>query len=368
MRILHTESSSGWGGQEIRILREAEGMRQEGHEILFAVAKGGGLVTKARERGFIVHEMIFKKRHACPTLRQLCGLIRKEKIDCVNTHSSMDAWFGGLAARITGKKIVRTRHLSTPIRKGLNSRLLYGVLADYVVTTSAKIVPIICEQAKISHDVCHSIPTGIDPISLAVSQQDAQKFRSSLGLQEGDFLVGTACFVRSWKGIKDLMQAAQILKNEPRIKWVIVGGGYVDDYRSFADQLGLQETLFFTGHLESPYVAIAAMDLFALLSTAHEGVSQASLQAAYLGRPLLTTDIGGLPEVCLPGQTGRIVPPFSPGKVAEAVLEFFHQPDLCCRFGENAKRLVEEKFTFDRTLREMKKVFTHLVDEKESKR
>jgi glycosyltransferase involved in cell wall biosynthesis len=368
MRILHTESSSGWGGQEIRILREAEGMRREGHEIFFAVAKGGGLAAKAREKGFPVYEMLFKKSRALTTVRKLRALLIKEKIDCVNTHSSMDAWMGGLAARIAGKKIVRTRHLSTPIRKGLNSRILYGALADYVVTTSAKIVPIICEQAKISSDVCRSIPTGVEPDLLNISQEDVQKFRSSLGLKEGDFLVGTACFVRSWKGIKDLMRAAQILKKEPRIKWVIVGGGYVEDYRGFADELEIQGTLFFTGHLESPYAALAAMDLFTLLSTAHEGVSQASLQAAYLGRPLLTTDVGGLPEVCLPGQTGKIVPPFAPEKVAEAVLEFFYQPDLCRHFGENAKQLVEKEFTFEKTLKEMKKVFNDLIDEKGSKR
>ena len=51
MRILHTESSNGWGGQEIRILREAIGMRERGHEIYFAVVKGGKLAIKARRRG-----------------------------------------------------------------------------------------------------------------------------------------------------------------------------------------------------------------------------------------------------------------------------------------------------------------------------
>jgi hypothetical protein len=117
MRILHTESSSGWGGQEIRILREAEGMRQRGHEVFFAVAKGGGLVENARKKGFVVHEINFKKHFSPLCLFQLMNIIIKHEVDIVNTHSSLDAWLGGIAARICRRKIVRTRHLSTPIQR-----------------------------------------------------------------------------------------------------------------------------------------------------------------------------------------------------------------------------------------------------------
>jgi glycosyltransferase involved in cell wall biosynthesis len=359
MNILHTESSTGWGGQEIRILREAEGLRDRGHQVIVAAPPGSGLALKAKRQGFIVYEISFKKTKALFALVKLLYIFHKHQIDCVNTHSSMDAWIAGIAARCAGKKIVRTRHLSTPIRKGLNSRLLYKTLADYVVTTSACMVPVICKQANISPSLCRSIPTGVDPFLFKISDEEVKKFRENLGVKEKDFLVGTACFVRSWKGIKDFMQAASILKKFSDIKWVIVGGGYVDEYRGFAEELDLKETLFFTGHLESPFAAMRAMDLFALLSTAHEGVSQASLQAAFLERPLLTTNIGGLPEVCLPGKTGIIVPPFSPEKIAEAVLEFKNDPIKAALFGKNAKKLVEEKFTFLHTLDSMEEIFIH---------
>lgn len=360
MHILHTESSSGWGGQEIRILNESIGLRKRGHEIFIAVEKGGGLAAKARAQGFIVYELKFKKSMLFLTLLQLLWVIKKHKIDCVNTHSSMDAWIGGFAARIARKKIVRTRHLSTPIRKGLNSRLLYKVLADQVVTTSQKMVPIICDQANISPSLCRSIPTGVDQDKLKITQEAVKKFRDGLGLKEEDFLVGTACFVRSWKGIKDMMQAAHLLKKFPQIKWVIIGGGYVDQYKDFAKELELDDTLFFTGHLEIPYSAIASLDLFLLLSTAHEGVSQASLQAAYLERPLITTNIGGLPEISIPGYTGFIVSPFSPQEVAKAVLHAYQNPEERKILGKNAKKLVEEKFMFLHTLDNMEKVFTTL--------
>jgi glycosyltransferase involved in cell wall biosynthesis len=115
--------------------------------------------------------------------------------------------------------------------------------------------------------------------------------------------------------------------------------------------------LVFTGHLDDPYTALAALDIFTLLSTAHEGISQASLQAAYLKKPLITTTIGGLPEVCLDGITGILVPPSSPEKVAEAVLRLASDSHLRATYGNAASRLVEEKFTLNHTLDHMEQVF-----------
>ena len=359
-RILHTESSRGWGGQEIRILREAEGMRKRGHEVVLAVNSGGGLIPRAKEAGFLVYEVPFKKTSALKTIYTLLQICRTHQIDLVNTHSSMDAWIGGIAARLAKVKVIRTRHLSTPIRKGLNSHLLYRGLADFVVTTSSPIMASIGKQAGLPPFRLQCIPTGIDPHVLKADPLKAAEFRSSIGVGPSDILIGTACFVRSWKGILDLLKAAQLLKERKEIKWVIVGGGHVDDYRSKIPELGLERIVTFTGHLEAPYSAIRAMDVFALLSTAHEGVSQASLQAAYLERPLVTTTVGGLPEVCLDGKTGLVVPPFSPEAVAKAVCKLVDNPSLRLQMGSMAKQLVENKFTLQHTLDQMEKVYTQI--------
>lgn len=358
VRILHTESSNGWGGQEIRTLREAEGMRARGHEVFFAVVEGGILVSKARKKGFHVYELRFQKRNIIPALIQLHRIIKRHHIDLINTHSSTDAWIGGIAARIAGKKLLRTRHLSTPIRAGLNSRLLYNGLADFVVTTSSAIIPVICNQSGLASSLCRCVPTGVDCDEIRIRKEGVLKFREAIGARDEDTLVGTACFVRSWKGIQDFMQAALMLKNVGNLKWVIVGGGYVNQYKEAAEKMGLMDVLTFTGHLESPFEAIAAFDIFALLSTAHEGISQASLQAAYLERPLITTPIGGLPEVCLNGRTGLIVQPASPKEVADAILKLKDDSALRERMGKNGKALVEEKFTMARTLDQMEEIYS----------
>ncbi|MCX6989319.1 MAG: glycosyltransferase family 4 protein [Chlamydiae bacterium] len=361
MNILHTESSQGWGGQEIRILREAEGLRERGYNIILAVTAGGGLVTKAREKGFMVYEVPMRKKSALSTLVQLQRIIKDHEIHIVNTHSSWDSWMGGIAARLTGRKVLRTRHLSTKIRGGINSRILYNSLADFVVTTSSCIISSIIGQSKLSADLIRCIPTGVDPSSIKVEEGDIHLFRNML-VKPDEILVGTVCFVRSWKGVQDLMKAAQIVKHKnPKIKWVVVGGGYYKEYIGALDILNIKDVVTFTGNLDSPYSAMAALDIFLLLSTNHEGISQASLQASYLKRPLITTSIGGLPEVCLHESTGLVVPPFSPEKVAEAVLRLAADPSLRKAMGENAHALVVDRYTLTHTLDQMEQVYKVLL-------
>ncbi|PIS03303.1 MAG: hypothetical protein COT85_01075 [Chlamydiae bacterium CG10_big_fil_rev_8_21_14_0_10_42_34] len=357
MNILHLEASAGWGGQEIRILREAEGMRLRGYQVVLAVTKGGGLVARAREAGFTVYEMNFKRPFWPVCLVRLLWIMRRHKIDLVNTHSSLDSWIGGISARIAGKFIVRTRHLSTPIKKGWNSRMVYGKLADFVVTTCASIVPIICKQSGKKAEKCLSIATGVNPEKIQVKEGEAALFREKLGIDPKDFLVGTACVMRSWKGIDDLLKAADILRSTPHLKWVIIGGGHAERHKVLAKELKLEGIVYFTGHLDNPFPAIAALDLFTLLSTAHEGVSQAILQAAYLGKPLLATPIGGLSEVCIEGATGIIVDPFSPDQIAEAVLKLKNENGFREEAGSKARELVLKKFTLAHTLDQMESVY-----------
>ncbi len=360
MKIAHLEASPGWGGQEIRTLNESIGMQERGHEVIMIVERNGGLVSKAREKGFKVYEVNFDKKYWFLTFFCIIKILVSHRIEVINTHSSNDSWLGGIVARLLKISIIRTRHLSTRIKEGWNSRFLYGKLADFVVTTCKEIVEVICKQANKSKERCFSVPTGLDILKLTIEEKEINKFRLSNKVSENDILIGTACFMRSWKGIIDFLEAADILRNEKRIKWVIIGGGHAQAYIDHAKKLNLSENVFFTGHLENPYNAIGSLDIFVLLSTAHEGVSQASLQAAYLSKPLITTRTGGLKEVCLNGQTGINVENFSAKEVAEAVIKLKNDKNLRDKYGSRAKKHVEENFTQQIMLDKMESIYKNL--------
>lgn len=355
---MHLESSPGWGGQEIRTLREAKGLRERGFEILFAIEKGGGLVQPARDAGFEVLELSFRKRDAFPLLFRLIALVYSRKIEVLVTHSSLDSWLGGLVGKLLRRRVVRLRHLSTPVKGGVNVRLLYNALPDQVVTTCQEVATTLATQANLPPHRIVSVPTGVREEEICVDDSEVRKFRERVGAAPTDCLVGTLCVLRGWKGVSDLLQAAALLRDESSIKWVVVGGGVSEEaFLKERAELGLEEHVHFTGFVSPPFNALAAFDLFTLLSWAHEGVSQANLQAAWLEKPMVTTPTGGLKEVCIPNETGLIVPPHAPEKVAKAVLTLASDKERRQKMGANARALVEKKFTFRQTLDQMEQIY-----------
>jgi glycosyltransferase involved in cell wall biosynthesis len=359
LKILHTEASIGWGGQEMRTLKESLGMIEKGHEVIFAVQRKGGLVSQARKHGIKVYELQFSKKRCLLLLPEIVSIIRREKISLVNTHSSVDAWIAGVAARLCSVPVIRTRHLSTKIKEGLNSYLLYNKLADFVMTTCQEIVPMIKTQAKLESKYVKSVPTGINVAEILEKKSDKNSFRKEYNLSDKDFVIGMVCFMRSWKGVDDFIDAAHLTRNIPDLKWVIIGGGHQEKYRERAKDLGLTN-LTFTGHLENPFPAISSIDVFSLLSTAHEGVSQASLQASLFQKPLIATATGGLKEVCVDQKTGIQVPLFSPKKVVEAALKLKGDPALVEKMGKEAKKLVEKKFSYENMLEQVAGIYENL--------
>ncbi|NGX40497.1 MAG: D-inositol 3-phosphate glycosyltransferase [Candidatus Anoxychlamydiales bacterium] len=361
LNILHLEASPGWGGQEMRILKESQGMTKLGHRVIIGVEKRGGLIKQSKNSGFLTYEIRFKKLFWFISFFKLLYIMKKHKIDILNTHSSSDAWLGGLVAKLLNIPIIRTRHLSTAIKKGLNSKLLYGYLADFVVTTCQDAADIIIKQANKDPKKCKSIPTGVNFEKIKVDPKESVKFKKDFNINEKDFLVGTACFMRSWKGIDDFLKAAKILENENEnnIKFIIIGGGHKESYIKMAKDLNLKNVIF-TDHLENPYPAINALDVFTLLSTAHEGVSQASLQALFLQKPIIATKTGGLKEVCIDKKTGIQVPIFSSIEVAKAILKLQKDDKLRKTYAKNAKELAL-KFSEANMIVEMKKVYEKLI-------
>lgn len=358
LTLLHTEASLGWGGQEIRILREAEGMREKGHQVIIAAAPGATLLEKARAKGVPTYAIPFQWKTLTSSLRALKKVIRHHQVDLINTHSSLDGWIAGIAGRLYGVPLLRTRHISAPIKKGWNSHLVYRGLADTVVTTCETVAQTIRTQAKRSSDQCQSIPTGVDPSLFSPSKEEIQQFKDSIQWQPGEILAGTCCVLRSWKGIFEILRAAKALEHLPQLKWVIIGSGPSEHlFREEWEKLGLQDRVHFTGHLDNPFPALAALDLFLLLSTGNEGVSQASLQAALFSKPLITTRVGGLPEVCLHQQTGYTVDTHAPQQVADAVEKLLHSPQTRQAFGKAAREKVLETFTFSQTLSQMETMY-----------
>ncbi len=308
LHIVHTESSCGWGGQELRILIEARGLIARGHRVTLIAPVAARIFAEAsRYRVPVIALPIEKKRLG--GVGALRDWLRAHPVDVMNTHSSTDSWLAALAwASMTrGPTIVRTRHISAPVPDNFASRWLYRSASRYVVTTGASLRDDLIRRLQLDPSRVLSIPTGIDTEAFRPpTVRERSAARHAIGVDANTFVVGIVATLRSWKGHRYLVEGfAAALKRCPGAKalglrLLIVGDGpQREALESLVDTLGIRANVKFAGNQPNVIPWLHAMDLFALPSYANEGVPQAILQAMGCGVPVVTTDAGAIGEVAV---------------------------------------------------------------------
>ncbi len=356
MKIVHSEASCGWGGQEIRILEEARGMIGRGHEVCLLCPQEARIFAEAPRFGVPAQALpIGRKR--LPGFFALRRWLVRHRPDIINTHSSTDSWLAGLACATLADPpaIVRTRHISAPIPVNAASRWLYGRSAQHVATTGETLRQTLIDELKLSPQHVSSVPTGIDTQRFAPG--DRQAARQALGLEIDSRYIGIVATLRSWKGHQYLLEAFAALKL-PDWKLLIVGEGpQLDNIRASIARLGLDSRALLVGQQSKPEDWLRALDIFTLPSYANEGVPQSVMQAMLTGLPIVTTPVGAILEAVSDGETAIVVPPKDSGRLAEALLRFCHDPDIAAQFGERARRHAVRNFSREQMLDRMEQIF-----------
>jgi glycosyltransferase involved in cell wall biosynthesis len=356
LSILHTESSEGWGGQEIRILLESLGMIKRGHRVVIAASPRSHISAQAPKHGVEVVRFFFQKKNPL-SFWKMASLIDREKIEIVNTHSSSDSWIASLAARLSRRKpqIIRTRHLSTPISKSVWSRLIYNKLPAAIITTGEEIRRRMIQDNGFDPAKIFSMPTGID-----LDRFDPEKITPAF--QKKGFTVGMIGVLRSWKGHQFFIQAVPlILKALPQTLFYIIGDGpRLQHIKALIQNLALENRIFMLGHREDIPELLSSLDVLVHPSTANEGVPQAILQALAMRKPVIASDVGAIREVIIHGQTGILIPPQETQDIADRVVDLFKNPVLRERLGNEGQRMVRDSYSLERMLDRIEELYARL--------
>jgi glycosyltransferase involved in cell wall biosynthesis len=186
--------------------------------------------------------------------------------------------------------------------------------------------------------------------------------RELLGIDQNEKILLFFGFVREYKGLRHLIGAmAQVVAKYKEAKLLVVGdfGDQKEEYERLIRESGVQEHIcVYGGYIPDREVEkfFAACDLVVL---PYESATQSGIvQIAYgFNKPVLVTDVGGLPEVVLDGKTGYVVPPKNPQAVANAAVRFFAE-NKAAIFEENVKKEAY-KYSWDR-MREAVEELTNL--------
>ncbi len=348
LTILHTESSTGWAGQEMRIILESREMKKLGHRIIIAARPGSGILPAADREGFEKIIMNMEKSNLILSIVKLMKTITVLDVDIVNTHSSWDSWIASIAARLSRRKplILRTRHLSTPVSRGFLSRIVYQYLPHLVMTTGSAIRENLINVNRYPERKIISIPTGVDP-DIFYPRPLNTELRRELGIGDKDRAIGTIAALRSWKGHDYLLDAAKILiEHNKTIKFVLAGEGPRHGYLAEkVSSLGIKDNVLFLGYRNDVHDILSALDIVVLPSYANEGVPQALLQAMAMEKPVVACSAGSIPEIVRDRETGILVEPKDPGALAGAITEILGNRDLASTVSASAKQMVDTRYS-----------------------
>ena len=366
MRILHTEWSDGWGGQECRILCEMEGMVQRGHEVTLATRDHTKIAIAAADAGIPVMLLPFRGRMDHRSILPLARYLRRGQFDVVNTHSSVDSWIGGLAAKLAGTPVlVRTRHLHLHLKRNWLNFVHY--MPDKLITCGENMRRKLVNDCNFPADEMVSIPTGID-FTKFTSRSKETGLRQDLGLAENAFVVLIVGVIRSVKRHEVALRAMALLLTKcPDAQLVVAGDGPMRmNMEKLAAELRITHHIHFLGH-RSDIPDLMAMADVLLLTSRSEGVPQAVTQALGMRLPVVATDVGGVGELIENEHSGLLIPPEDPAAAATALARLEQDKELALRLGEAGWEHVNHHYSLNTMLDKTEALLAELLQLKRKK-
>jgi glycosyltransferase involved in cell wall biosynthesis len=347
-RVVHVVDSLEIGGLErlVHDLVIARGAETTSVACLGAVGHFGEAL---RSRGIEV-TLIGTEGGFLPTLARMWHYLRRTRPDIVHCHNLFALRNGGLAAAMVGGiPVVMTKHGVLLPRTGL-AHYINHILARHadVVAVSREVMEIM-ETWKAGGRPVHYIPNGIcvTPYKDLPSREEA---RSQLGMPVQPFIVGIVARVTPVKGHVLLIDVfARMLARLPGALLVIVGDGIrLPSVKARIQELGVGKSVLVMGERQDVPVILAAMDVFCLPSEM-EGMPMTVLEAMAAGLPVVTSNVGGIPEVVEEGRTGLMVPPRSAGELEAALVALASDLERRRKMGRAGRDKLLSEFSLGKT-------------------
>ena len=294
--------------------------------------------------------------------RPLYALLRREGTDIIHSHKfGSNAWASliGPAARVP----VFVAHEHSWSFEGdrlrrLVDRGLVGRRADAVIAVSSHDRRKMIEVEGIAEEKIHLMPCGIPPGDNA-SPAD---LRAQLGIGSEAKLIGAVGGLRPEKAFGDLVAAARRLRDQlDEVHVVIAGDG--PERRNLEAKIageGMDGAVHLLGFRDDAPAVVSALDV-AVCCSEREGSPLSVLEFMRAARPIVATDVGGIPDLIRDGEDGVLVPPREPVALSAAIARLLEDPSFARELGQSAHLRQREDFDLAGNVREIEDLYEALV-------
>lgn len=361
--LMHLSISLDVGGLENLILNLCQHIdRERFRPIVCCLSEGLALQKEFEAIGVPVYSVPKRDGFDWQLIPPLVSLLRLERVDILHTHNACPYLYGTVAGRWSGvSAIVHTEHSNIePEHHGLWRVERYlSYLANPIIADSENVAETLIQDQSVHPRRVKVIPNGIDEQHFQPRPPD-QALQESFGIQAGEHVIGIVARLEPVKNHQMLLRAFSSLCDlRSDIRLLIVGDGSSrSDLGAMAQELNIADRIIFAGNRRDIPECLSLMDAFAL-SSVSEGLPLTILEAMAAGVPVISTKVGGIPEVINNERNGLLVESQDVAGMRDAFLRLLEDTVLTQQITSCARSDVVSRYS----LRAMTRAYEHTYDQ-----
>lgn len=370
LKVIHVITDMKIGGAGHWLLNLLRNYDRQKLDIKVVVPKDSKLKQEIKSLGIEVIELpgIGDKSLDFASIHAFYGLFKREKPSIVHTHASLSARFAARGAGVAA--IVHTKHCLDQTKTGWKKTVAAAInngLSSSMTAISEAVAQNLLDNGAPRNKI-KVIYGGVDELK-QLEEAEIQRLRSSYGIAGEDILFGMVARLAAVKGHRYLIEAAELVAKERKdIKFILAGTGPLEEeLKKLVKDKGLEETVIFAGFIKEVAGIYNILDVNMITSNS-EALCLALIEGMSLSKPMIGTDVGGVPELIKSGETGLLVPLGQPKALAEAILALAQNKELREAMGRQARQLMLEKFSASKMAEEIGKLYEDLVKHQEAAR
>lgn len=362
------DSMAASGGTESNAVRTAEALDPAAVQLtVFAMRPDGPMRDRYAAAGIDVvgtpPVSTLVSPHTARQVFRFARVLRRQQIDVVHCHDTYTNWFAGLAARAARLPLLTSKRWIDGRRKNLLlSRLAYR-MSTRVLANSGGVAQTLVRSDGVPDQRIVVVPNFVEDDAFTTPRADEiGQRRAGWGIDSLGPVVGCVARLRPEKGQATLLRAAaRLVDRWPNLTVVLVGDGPEETaLRALAAELGVADRVCFTGHQPNRPNPHVLFDI-SVLASDHEGFPNTIVEAMAAGRPVVASNVGGVPDAVRHQETGLLTPARDPGAVASAIARLLERPNWAAALGARGRDLARQQFTRTPVLDQLTALYRELA-------
>lgn len=350
LKILHIIGGGEFGGAERHILNLAQGLDPAEVETGILCLFARPFAQVAEQAGVVSFVLPMRNKLDFHVVGKIKAAIASFKPDIVHTHGVRANLLGRVAAAQAGRPVVTTVHsllamdYPDPVSRLANAlaeRVTRGMTCHFIAVSNELRQALIrqgipCERITAVHN-------GVDPARFDPADVTEPK---RAGYAPDEPLVGIIARLHAVKGHRLFLQAAQeILAKKPGVHFLVVGTGPDEkSLKKMAGDLKISEAVNFMGFVDDIPSLLSTLDVL-VVSSRWEGFGLTAAEGLAMAVPVVATEVGGLPEIIRPFETGLLVPYGNSSAMADAVIWILEHGREAREMAARGQKMVRREFT-----------------------